>query len=127
MKAYKDVLEKAKAVLEDKKSDGKDVEDIIKSVKRCRETACEKDDVKKMRIKIRIHRKVEAVQTGDQTPIMFWAFMLVASAVVIFRRRKKSIEQCIKNQHRIIKYCVRMNERKHRAFGMGTVLFLQWR
>ncbi len=40
-------------------------------------------------------QKGQAVQTGDQTPIMFWAFMLVASAVVIFRRRK-SIEQCIK-------------------------------
>ena len=35
-------------------------------------------------------QKGQAVQTGDQTPIMFWAFMLVASAVVIFRRRKRA-------------------------------------
>lgn len=49
-----------------------------------------KDDVKEDEDKNPDSQKGQAVQTGDQTPIMFWAFMLVASAVVIFRRRKRA-------------------------------------
>ena len=52
--------------------------------------AVKKDDVKEDEDKNPDSQKGQAVQTGDQTPIMFWAFMLVASAVVIFRRRKRA-------------------------------------
>ena len=90
VKAYKDVLEKAKAVLEDKKATAKDVEDMLKALKDAEKLLVKKDDVKEDEDKNPDSQKGQAVQTGDQTPIMFWAFMLVASAVVIFRRRKRA-------------------------------------
>lgn len=90
VKAYKDVLEKAKAVLEDKKATAKDVEDMFKALKDAEKLLVKKDDVKEDEDKNPDSQKGQAVQTGDQTPIMFWAFMLVASAVVIFRRRKRA-------------------------------------
>ena len=46
MKAYKDVLEKAKAVLEDKKATAKDVEDMLKALKDAEKLLVKKDDVK---------------------------------------------------------------------------------
>ncbi|WP_418612398.1 alpha-N-acetylglucosaminidase TIM-barrel domain-containing protein [[Ruminococcus] torques] len=90
VKAYKDVLEKAKAVLEDKKATAKDVEDMLKALKDAEKLLVKKDDVKEDEDKNPDSQKGQAVQTGDQTPIMFWAFMLAASAVVIFRRRKRA-------------------------------------
>ena len=90
VEAYKDVVEKAKAVLSDKEATAKDVEDMLKTLKDAEKLLVKKDDVKEDEDKNPDSQKGQAVQTGDQTPIMFWAFMLVASAVVIFRRRKRA-------------------------------------
>ena len=90
VEAYKDVVEKAKTMLSDKEATATEVEDMLKTLKDAEKLLVKKDDVKEDEDKNPDSQKGQAVQTGDQTPIMFWAFMLVASAVVIFRRRKRA-------------------------------------
>lgn len=90
VKAYKDVLEKAKAVLEDKKATAKDVEDMLKALEDAEKLLVKKDDVKEDGDKTPDSQKGQAVQTGDQTPLMFWMLILAASAAVIFKRRKRA-------------------------------------
>ena len=51
VKAYKDVLEKAKAVIGRQESDGKDVEDILKALKDAEKLLVKKMTLRKMRIK----------------------------------------------------------------------------
>ena len=90
VEAYKDVVEKAKTMLSDKETTATEVEDMLKTLKDADKLLVEKDNPQEEDKKHPDSQKGQAVQTGDQTPIMFWAFMLVASAVVIFRRRKRA-------------------------------------
>ena len=89
VEAYKDVVEKAKTMLSDKETTATEVEDMLKTLKDADKLLVEKDNPQE-EDKNSTAQNGQAAQTGDQTPIMFWIFMLAASAVVIFRRRKRA-------------------------------------
>ena len=89
VEAYKDVVEKAKTMLSDKETTATEVEDMLKTLKDADKLLVEKDNPQE-EDKKPIAQNGQAAQTGDQTPIMFWIFMLAASAVVIFKIRRSA-------------------------------------